>query len=154
MFAFILLEIFHQLQYEDNRSAHDNDSLFQLNNTERFLMLWMALHHGQTTFELKISLIIKTWISLSYLINCILSFAGKRCEYLVTVQVVAENSYVKLDPLYTASSLNITLIIKTKQESGVLLYTGHREHLAVELFRGRLRVSLDVGNYPASTIFR
>ena len=72
----------------------------------------------------------------------------------MTVQVVAENSYVKLDPLYTASSLNITLIIKTKQESGVLLYTGHREHLAVELFRGRLRVSLDVGNYPASTIFR
>ena len=29
-----------------------------------------------------------------------------------------------------------------------------REHLAVELFHGRIRVSLDVGNFPVSTMFR
>ena len=36
----------------------------------------------------------------------------------------------------------------TEQQNGVLLYTGDRQHLAIELFRGRIRVSYDVGNYP------
>ena len=81
-------------------------------------------------------------------------YSGKRCEYLVTVQLVSDKSYIKMDPLYTVSTLNITMIIKTRQESGVLLYTGDRQHLAVEMFKGRIRVSLDVGNNPASTIFR
>ena len=35
----------------------------------------------------------------------------------------------------------------------MLLYHGAKEHLAVELFHGRLRVSLDCGNRPASTMF-
>ncbi len=34
-----------------------------------------------------------------------------------------------------------------------MLYTGESQHLAVELFRGRIRVSYDVGNYPVSTMF-
>jgi len=33
------------------------------------------------------------------------------------------------------------------------MYTGDKQHLAVELFRGRIRVSYDVGNYPVSTMF-
>ena len=53
-------------------------------------------------------------------------FSGKRCEYLVTVQLVSDQSYVTMEPLYTAASLNITMVIKTEQQSGVLLYTGHR----------------------------
>ena len=72
----------------------------------------------------------------------------------MTVQLVSDQSYVTMEPLYTAASINITMVVKTEQQSGVLLYTGHRQHLAVELFKGRIRVSLDVGNYPASTIFR
>ena len=32
-------------------------------------------------------------------------------------------------------------------------FIGESQHLAVELFRGRLRVSYDVGNYPVSTMF-
>ena len=40
----------------------------------------------------------------------------------------------------------------TEQQNGVLLYTGDRQHLAIELFRGRIRVSYDVGNYPVSNI--
>ena len=79
---------------------------------------------------------------------------GKRCEYLVSVQLVSPASYIVMDPLYTLAPLNLTLLIKTDQENGVLLYTGDRQHLGVELFKGRLRVSLDVGNNPASTIFR
>ena len=38
---------------------------------------------------------------------------------------------------------------------GVLAYLGKgRQHLAVEIFRGRLRISYDVGNHPASNMFR
>ena len=36
---------------------------------------------------------------------------------------------------------------------GSQVYTGSNQHLAVELFRGRIRVSYDVGNYPVSTMF-
>lgn len=36
----------------------------------------------------------------------------------------------------------------------MLLYTGDSAHLAVELFKGRVRVSYDVGNYPVSNMFR
>ena len=30
---------------------------------------------------------------------------------------------------------------------------GENQHLAIELFKGRIRISLDVGNYPVSTMF-
>ena len=80
--------------------------------------------------------------------------SGKRCEYLVTVQLVNPTAHIKLEPLYTAAPVNLSLTVKTDQQHGVLLYTGQRQHLAVEIFKGRLRVSLDVGNRPASTIFR
>ena len=86
--------------------------------------------------------------------NIVNYIAGKRCEYLVSVQFVYDRTYIQLDPLYTVNSINMTLIVKTDQDSGVLLYTGDRQHLAVELFKGRLRVSFDVGNNPPSTIFR
>ena len=80
--------------------------------------------------------------------------AGKRCEYLVSVELVRPGTYLQLEPLHTRAPLNLTLVVRTSQQAGVLLYTGDRQHLAVELFKGRLRVSLDVGNNPASTIFR
>lgn len=35
----------------------------------------------------------------------------------------------------------------------MLLYDGQSEHLAVELFNGRIRVSYDVGNHPVSTMY-
>ena len=72
----------------------------------------------------------------------------------MSVQLVTAATYLQLEPLYTRAPLNLTLVVRTSQQAGVLLYTGDRQHLAVELFKGRLRVSLDVGNNPASTIFR
>ena len=73
--------------------------------------------------------------------------SGKRCEYLVTVQLVSEGSFISLDPLYTVTSLNISLVIKTKEQYGVLLYTGDRQHLAVELFKVFKRLIEDTGIY-------
>ncbi len=100
-------------------------------------------------------------------------FAGKRCEYLTSLSFSSNNSYVEMEPLSVKPSANVTITFASRQvrrkastppknvsqscrlfqENGVLLYIGERQHLAVELFRGRIRVSYDVGNYPVSTMF-
>jgi slit protein 2 len=85
--------------------------------------------------------------------RCNPGYSGKRCEYLTTVQLAGHRPYLQLDPLYTNRPLNLTLVLKTTESSGVLLYHGDSDHLAVELFHGRVRVSLNVGNPPASTMF-
>ena len=79
---------------------------------------------------------------------------GKNCEYLTTVQLVGQYPYIEVDPLFTSRALNLTVVLKTKEPSGVILYHGDKDHLAVELFHGRVRVSLNVGNDPSSTMFR
>jgi slit protein 2 len=84
----------------------------------------------------------------------IFSCSGKRCEYLTSLSFVHNNSFVELEPLRTKPSANVTMVFATEQENGVLLYDGQSEHLAVELFNGRIRVSYDVGNYPVSTMYR
>ena len=72
---------------------------------------------------------------------------------MTTVQLAGASPYIQLDPLYTSRPLNLTLVVKTRESAGVLLYHGNNDHLAVELFHGRVRVSLNVGNPPASTMF-
>lgn len=79
---------------------------------------------------------------------------GKRCEYLTSLSFVHNTSYVELEPLRTKPEANVTIIFSTMQENGILMYDGHQEHLAVELFNGRIRISYDVGNYPVSTMYR
>ena len=89
------------------------------------------------------------WIKL----NSFLCILGKRCEYLTSLSFLHNTSYVELEPLNVRPHANVTITFATEQENGVLLYSGDSQHLAVELFRGRLRVSYDVGNYPVSTMF-
>lgn len=48
----------------------------------------------------------------------------------------------------------LTFQIATDEDSGVLLYKGDNDHIAMELYRGRLRVSYDTGSYPPSAIYR
>lgn len=48
----------------------------------------------------------------------------------------------------------LCLQIATDEDSGVLLYKGDDDHIAMELYRGRLRVSYDTGSYPPSAIYR
>lgn len=87
-----------------------------------------------------------------YLCKCSPGFTGKRCELLSSVSF-HETAYLEFDPLSSQPSANITITFATTKENGLLLYAGDSEHLAVELFRGRIRISLNVGNYPASTMF-
>ncbi|KAJ8682332.1 hypothetical protein QAD02_018124, partial [Eretmocerus hayati] len=90
-----------------------------------------------------------------YLCQCHPGYTGKRCEYMTSLSFIDNNSLVELEPLRTRPEANVTIIFTTSQENGVLLYDGHEsgEHLAVELFNGRVRVSYDVGNYPTSTMY-
>ncbi|KAK0077767.1 hypothetical protein PV325_003479, partial [Microctonus aethiopoides] len=91
-----------------------------------------------------------------YLCQCHPGYTGKRCEYLTSLSFVDNSSLVELEPLRTKPEANVTIVFTTTHENGVLLYNGmdqSGEHIAVELFNGRVRVSYDVGNYPTSTMY-
>ena len=81
-------------------------------------------------------------------------YTGKRCEYLTSMSFTHNTSYVEMEPLAVKPRANVTIVFATTTQNGILFYTGRDQHLAVELFRGRIRVSYDVGNYPVSTMFR
>ncbi|XP_060809370.1 protein slit isoform X2 [Amyelois transitella] len=88
-----------------------------------------------------------------YLCKCAPGYSGRFCEYLTSLTFNHNDSLVELEPLRTAPQANITLVFSTTQQHGVLMYFGDNEHLAAELFNGRVRVSYDVGNYPTSTMY-
>ncbi|KAK2586210.1 hypothetical protein KPH14_001469 [Odynerus spinipes] len=89
-----------------------------------------------------------------YLCQCHPGYTGKRCEYLTSLSFVDNSSLVELEPLRTRPEANVTIVFTTTQENGILLYDGQNgEHIAVELFNGRVRVSYDIGNYPTSTMY-
>ncbi|CAH0730501.1 unnamed protein product, partial [Brenthis ino] len=88
-----------------------------------------------------------------YLCKCAPGYSGRLCEYLTSLTFNYNDSLVELEPLRTAPQANVTLVFSTKQLHGVLMYFGDNEHLAVELFNGRIRISYDVGNYPTSTMY-
>ncbi|XP_065344323.1 protein slit [Cloeon dipterum] len=92
--------------------------------------------------------------SAEYVCRCASGYSGKRCEYLTSVSLRHNASFVELEPLSTRPSANATLRFTTTHPSGILLYNGEQQqHLAVELFHGRIRVSFDVGNHPVSTMY-
>ncbi|XP_037088606.1 LOW QUALITY PROTEIN: protein slit-like [Pollicipes pollicipes] len=91
--------------------------------------------------------------SKDYVCQCYPGYSGKHCERLSSLRFTHNDSYLELAPLKTLPKTNITLVVATETQSGVLLYYGRSQHLAVELFKGRLRISYDVGNYPVSNMF-
>ncbi|XP_050293925.1 protein slit isoform X3 [Anthonomus grandis grandis] len=91
--------------------------------------------------------------SNDYVCKCAPGYSGKHCEYLTSLSFTHNNSYVELEPLRTKPEANVTIVFATTEENGVLMYDGHNEHLAVELFSGRIRISYNVGNYPVSTMY-
>ncbi|XP_050676463.1 protein slit [Leptidea sinapis] len=88
-----------------------------------------------------------------YLCKCAPGYSGRLCEYLTSLTFSYNDSMVEMEPLRTNPQANVTLVFSTKQQHGVLMYFGDNEHLAVELFNGRIRISYDVGNHPTSTMY-
>ncbi|XP_043224845.1 protein slit-like [Amphibalanus amphitrite] len=91
--------------------------------------------------------------SADYVCQCYAGYSGKHCEHLSSLRFTRNDSYLELAPLKSLPTANLTLVVMTETQSGVLLYHGRSQHLAVELFKGRLRISYDVGNYPVSNMF-
>uniref|UniRef100_A0A672FLA2 Slit homolog 2 (Drosophila) n=1 Tax=Salarias fasciatus TaxID=181472 RepID=A0A672FLA2_SALFA len=85
--------------------------------------------------------------------QCLHGYEGERCETLVSVNFVHRESYLQLPSNLLSPQTNISLQIATDEDSGVLLYKGDNDHIAMELYRGRLRVSYDTGSYPPSAIY-
>uniref|UniRef100_A0A673GUK5 Slit homolog 1 protein-like n=1 Tax=Sinocyclocheilus rhinocerous TaxID=307959 RepID=A0A673GUK5_9TELE len=69
--------------------------------------------------------------------QCLPGFGGPRCEKLLT-------ALLRLDSFSQVS---------TAEDSGILLYNGVDDHIAVELHDGRVKVTCDAGNQPGSTIY-
>lgn len=91
--------------------------------------------------------------SKDYVCKCDPGYTGKYCEYLTSLSFDQKGAYAQMEPLNTQPFANVTMEVITLETSGILIYVGQNEHLAVELFKGRIRVSYDVGNYPVSTMF-
>ncbi|XP_061627170.1 slit homolog 2 protein isoform X8 [Phyllopteryx taeniolatus] len=85
--------------------------------------------------------------------QCLRGYEGQRCETLASVNFVDRRSYLQLPSNPISPRTNISLQMATDEDSGVLLYKGDNDHIAVELYRGRLRVSYDTGSYPPSAIY-
>ncbi|XP_064631444.1 slit homolog 2 protein-like isoform X2 [Lineus longissimus] len=91
--------------------------------------------------------------SKEYACKCSPGFDGKKCEKLTSISFRQKNAYAQLGALMVKPGTNLTFVLATKQGTGILLYHGKEKHIAIELFRGRIRISYDVGNYPVSTMF-
>uniref|UniRef100_A0A673CBV7 Slit homolog 2 (Drosophila) n=1 Tax=Sphaeramia orbicularis TaxID=375764 RepID=A0A673CBV7_9TELE len=85
--------------------------------------------------------------------QCLHGYEGEHCETLVSVNFVNRESYLQLPSNLISPQTNISLQVCTHEDSGVLLYKGDNDHIAMELYRGRLRVSYDTGSYPPSAIY-
>ncbi|KAM7326277.1 hypothetical protein ACRRTK_014755 [Alexandromys fortis] len=86
--------------------------------------------------------------------QCLPGYLGEKCEKLVSVNFVNKESYLQIPSTKVRPQTNITLQIATDEDSGILLYKGDKDHIAVELYRGRVRASYDTGSHPASAIYR
>uniref|UniRef100_A0A8C2BQ11 Slit homolog 1 protein n=1 Tax=Cyprinus carpio TaxID=7962 RepID=A0A8C2BQ11_CYPCA len=86
--------------------------------------------------------------------QCLHGYEGVHCEKLVSVNFINRESFLQIPSNLITEQANISLQIATDEDNGVLLYKGDSEHIAVELYRGRLRVSYDSGSYPPSAIYR
>ena len=93
--------------------------------------------------EFEYFLFYKSWI-----------ITGKRCEILSSISIGSNGTWAELEPLRTKPDANVTIVLSTTEPNGVLIYNGDQQHIAVELYLGRIRISYDVGNYPPSTMYR
>uniref|UniRef100_A0A670ZEC7 Slit homolog 1 protein n=1 Tax=Pseudonaja textilis TaxID=8673 RepID=A0A670ZEC7_PSETE len=85
--------------------------------------------------------------------QCLPGYQGEKCEKLVSINFVNKETYLQIPSTDVHSHTNITLQISTDEDSGILLYKGDNDHIAMELHRGRVRVSYDTGSYPVSAIY-
>ncbi len=87
--------------------------------------------------------------------KCPVGYSGRKCEVLSTVQFDKSDSYLEFETPDMEVDFNLTFSLVTSAEQGVLVYYGSRakQHIAVEMFKGRIRLSFDMGNSQTTTLF-
>lgn len=87
--------------------------------------------------------------------KCQIGYGGAKCQILEAVQLDQSDSYLEFETPDLDKKFNITFSLITAADEGVLIYHGSRskQHFVVELFKGRIRVSFDLGNTATSTLF-
>uniref|UniRef100_A0A8C4RSH2 Slit homolog 2 (Drosophila) n=1 Tax=Erpetoichthys calabaricus TaxID=27687 RepID=A0A8C4RSH2_ERPCA len=85
--------------------------------------------------------------------QCLPGYQGEKCDKLISVNFVNKESFLQIPSPNIHAQANITLQIATDEDNGILLYKGDKDHIAVELYRGRVRVSYDAGSIPSSAIY-
>ncbi|MBN3293379.1 SLIT2 protein, partial [Polypterus senegalus] len=85
--------------------------------------------------------------------QCLPGYQGEKCDKLISVNFVNKESFLQIPSPNIHTQANITLQIATDEDNGILLYKGDKDHIAVELYRGRVRVSYDAGSIPSSAIY-
>ena len=91
--------------------------------------------------------------SADYYCKCVAGFVGKKCEKLASLSFMAIDSYIQLPKFNFQAFSNITITLKTNSSSGLVMYTGTEEHLAIELVKGRVAVSFFVGKDHLPSLF-
>lgn len=91
------------------------------------------------------------------MLHFLIFFIGKYCEYLSSVTLQNDESFIELESIKPVSLFNITLTIRATEANGILIYYGqNKQHLTAELFNGRIRVSYNFGNEltnPSSSMY-
>uniref|UniRef100_A0A8B9LLQ2 Slit homolog 1 protein n=1 Tax=Astyanax mexicanus TaxID=7994 RepID=A0A8B9LLQ2_ASTMX len=86
--------------------------------------------------------------------QCLHGYAGVKCERLLSVSFISGDAFIQIPSEITPEHPNITLQMATEEDNGVLLYRADGgQQMAVELYRGRLRVSYDTGSFSPSAIY-
>ncbi|CAJ0947071.1 unnamed protein product, partial [Mesorhabditis belari] len=85
--------------------------------------------------------------------QCHAGYLGSKCDVLVSAGFSSPLSFLALEPL-NAPSTNISFVLTTESSNGIIAYHGDESaHISIELFSGRIKVSWDVGNPPASLLY-
>ena len=82
--------------------------------------------------------------SNEYICTCPPGYDGKKCEKLRSVSFVDGDAFAQLPSLDVTRRVNVTIVMATHRDEGVVLYQGYDQHVAVEIFRGRIRCAKTV----------
>ncbi|PAV56282.1 hypothetical protein WR25_15709 isoform A [Diploscapter pachys] len=87
-----------------------------------------------------------------YECRCHEGFAGSKCDRQMSAGFAKPDAYLALEP-WEVENGNITLILRTTNSTGIILYYGDDHFISAELYDGRVKIAFYIGNYPASHMY-